>query len=120
MHGLRRIQTETIKAKLLCPVTDIADDEIPRSVGEFTVEIESVAPVGFVTRAEICRAEFRQIIAVGSEVVVNHVENDVEPACMRGIDKAFQGLRCPINMVRRPQIDAVIAPIEVAGTFADR
>jgi len=61
-----------------------------------------------------------KIIAVGAEVVVDHVQDDSETSRMRRIDKALERVLVPIDVRRRKQVDAVVAPIPSAGKFRQR
>src|SRR5262245_57058163 len=62
----------------------------------------------------------RQVIAVGAEVVVDHIENDPQAPLKGGVDKTFQRVRVSIDMGGRKESHAIVAPIPTAGKLRQR
>ena len=53
-------------------------------------------------------------------MVVDDIEDDAEAEVVRAIDEASQIVRCAVQMARRVEIDAVVAPSVAAGKLRDR
>ena len=62
-------------------------------------------------RVEKVRRIGMQVVALGTEVVVHHVEQHHQPALVGCVDQALQVLRTAIGGVRRERQHAVIAPV---------
>ena len=81
-------------------------------------EVDGVAPGRVVGAGEV-RAEFSEVVAVGSEVVVDDVEEDGEAALMSGVDEALESIGRAVGLVRGEEVDAVVAPALHAGEGVD-
>ncbi len=66
------------------------------------------------------RAERREQLAPGTDVVVDDVEEHREPGAVGGVDEAREPLRAAVGAVRRVHEDAVVAPAALAGKGGDR
>src|SRR5579871_714133 len=86
----------------------------------FAVEIESVAPLGFVLLAEEPGRERAEIIAIRPEVIVDHIEGYRDAVLMGCVDERSHVVRLAVEPGGREEIDAVIAPPEAAGEIGDR
>ena len=64
----------------------------------FNSKLKAIAPGRFVFRIEIVAAVGAEIIAVRTEMVVDHVENDRETALMRCIDQSAQFVRLTVDV----------------------
>src|SRR5215471_18224785 len=106
--------------KFLDPVAGVGDEKLANEVGAGSVEVDGLAPLVFVTSGEVVVRELFEIVAVGTEVVVNDVENHAETGAMRPIDESAEVVGSSIEMGRSEQIHAVITPSEPAWKFGDR
>ncbi|MNI77484.1 hypothetical protein D3C73_1337810 [compost metagenome] len=61
-----------------------------------------------------------QVIAIGPEVVVDHVENHRQTEAMGGVDQVLELLGRTIGGLGRIQQHPVVAPIALAGKLRDR
>src|SRR4051812_20874486 len=73
-------------------------------------EIDGLAPIGGELSGEILVRELLQVVAIGSEMVVNDIENGSDAQGMRLIDKAANIVRSAVKPGRSEQVDAVVAP----------
>ena len=75
VDALGRIEAETVKTKFLDPVAAVGDEKFADRPGVFAIEINRVAPLVTSSVTEIIAREDAEIVSVGSEMVVNYVEN---------------------------------------------
>ena len=69
------IEAQAVQVELADPVRGIFEEVLPDRGGVFAVEVDSFAPIGHVLFAEVRFGELGQVVAVGSDVVVNHIED---------------------------------------------
>lgn len=117
---MRGIESKTIEMKFAQPIQRIADDEVAGAVRVLVIEVERFAPVSLVTFAEVVRRKAFEIVAVGSEMVVDDIENDGEPVTVSCVDESLEPVVIAINMIGREQLHAVVAPIPASGTLGNR
>ncbi|CFW50935.1 Uncharacterised protein [Bordetella pertussis] len=60
-----------------------------------------------------------EVIAVGPEVVVDHVQHDAHLQAVRRIDEGLQFIGRAVGGVRRVRQHAVVAPVARAGKIRD-
>ena len=114
---VRRIEPEAVDVKFPAPIGGIFDEEIPH---RFQLEIETIAPGRFVFRIEIVAAVGAEIVAIRTEMIVNHVEDDGETALMRRIDQSAEFVRPAVDASRRVKQHAVISPVACTRKIGDR
>ena len=88
--GVGRIEPKAVDMKFPAPIAGILDKEIAHGL-EF--KIEPITPGSLVFGIEIIAAITAEIVAVGPEMVVDHVEDHGETACMSGVDQRPQVVR---------------------------
>ena len=94
-NRLRCIEAKPIEMKFSQPVLAVVDDEVARAEAIVVIEIERLAPFGFVTAAEVVRTKALEIIAVRTHVVVDHIENDGDAERVGVIDEALECIGSP-------------------------
>ena len=70
--------------------------------------------------AEELRRISVQVVALGAEMVVDHVKYRHQAARMRGRDQALEIVRGPVARVGRERQHAVVAPVARARKIGDR
>src|SRR5437879_4486791 len=75
MNALGRIEPKTVKMKFLDPVASIGDKELADWPAVFPIEINRIAPFVFALAIDVIVGVNAEIISVGSEVIVNDIEN---------------------------------------------
>ena len=60
-----------------------------------------------------------QAVAVRTQVIVDHVENDSDLHGMRGIHQRAEVVRRPVNSRRRKQHNAVVTPVSAAREISN-
>src|SRR6476661_6974326 len=105
---VRRVEPEAVNVKFTAPIACVFDKEVAH---RFQLEIQAVAPGRLVPRIEIVAAISAEIIAVRTEMVVDHVENDSETAPMCRIDQRTQIVRSAIDASWRVKQHPVVTPI---------
>ncbi len=66
------------------------------------------------------RAEGRDRLGAGADVVVDDVEDDGEPLAVCGVDEAREPVRSTVGRMRREVVEPVVAPVAVAREGRDR
>ena len=105
---------------LVDPVQGVLNEELAHLFGTFAIEVDGGSPWTVMPRREVKRAELRRVRAIGTEVIVDDVENHREAAPMRRIHKPAQIVRCAIRPRRGIEAHAVVPPIAGAGKVGDR
>jgi hypothetical protein len=113
-----RIEPQRIDVVLVEPVQRVAAQEAPHLVAAGPVDVDRRAPRGVVAVAHV-RREPLEVVALGAEVVVDHVEHDRETPRVAGVDEPSQTVGPAVGRLRRPQVDAVVAPVAGAGELRD-
>ena len=119
-EALRRIDTQAVEVELVDPVGDVRQDELAHRPGVLAVEIERLAPLGLVPLREVVVRERSEVVAVGAEVVVNHVEDHRQAEAVGAVDEPAEVIGPAVAVERGEQIDAVVAPAEGAGELGHR
>ena len=113
VHG---IQAQPVDVVVAHPHERVLDDVGAHGV---LVEIDRVAPRVAAALAQV-RPELRQVVARGSEVVVDDVLHDREPRRVGGIHEPLVGGGTAVRFVHGVPEHAVIAPVPDAVEAVDR
>src|SRR3954451_967036 len=113
------VEPECVDVVRLDPVARVVDHEPAHLDGARTVEVERLPPGCPVPLAEV-RAIPGEIVAIGAEVVVDDVEDDRQTAPVAGVDEVLQPVGAAERVMRREQVDAVVAPTTIARELHDR
>src|SRR3954470_5793845 len=77
-NGVRSVEPKAIEMKFLDPITPIGHEKFAHWFGVFPVEIDHIAPFMSFAADQIIVGKNSEIISVGSEVVINDVENNTD------------------------------------------
>ena len=102
------------------PIAAIGDEKFADRSRIWSIEIDRVAPIVFFFTGQIIVGINAEIISIGAEVVVNHVENYTQAQRVRAIHKGAQIVRRAIQMGRRKQVHAVVSPAKFSWEIRDR
>ena len=116
VHGIKPQSIEVIVAQ---PHKGVVAKKSTHFIAKGSVEVDSCAPWSRVTVVKIW-AETVQIVAGGSQVVVNNVENNGQTARVAGVNQMLEIIRLTVSMMRRIKVDAIIAPTAASGKFGNR
>ncbi len=114
--GVHRIQPQSVEAIFAQPVQCVLDGEgahLRHAV------IDRAAPWRLRLREE-GRRILAEIISLGPEVVVDHIEKHHQPAQMRFVDQGFEIVGAAIGAVGRIPQHAVIAPVALTRKIGKR
>ena len=106
--------------KLLDPIFGVLDEEVAHGPRVRSVELDRIAPRRLVPAGEEIGRVEREEIPLGTEVVVNDVEQHRDPALVRGLDESLEVVRSSVACVRSVRKGSVIAPVPAALEVADR
>ena len=85
MHG---VEPQAVEVEFLEPVQRVVDEEFAHRAARVAVEVDRRAPRRVVLGGEELRRVGVQPVAVGTEVVVDDVEQHAEAARVRRVDEA--------------------------------
>ena len=114
--GIHRIQPQPVEAIFAQPVQRILDREGAHLRHPV---IDDVAPGRLRLREEGGRIA-AEVISLGAEVIIDHVEKHHQPAQMRLVDQRLEIVGAAIGAVGRVPQHAVIAPVARAGEIRKR
>ena len=117
---LRRIDTQAVDVELVDPVGGVGKDELAHRPGVLAVEVQRLAPLGLVPLREIVLRERFEVVAVGAEVVVHHVEDHGQAEAVGAVDEPAEVVGPAVAVERGEQIDAIVAPAKGAGELGHR
>src|SRR4051794_26791738 len=98
--------------ELFDPVAGVRDEIFPDWRGVLPVEIDGIAPFIFIFEAEIIGGELPHIISVGTEMVVNDVENHAQTESMRAINEMAEIIRPAVKSSGSEHVHPVVPPAE--------
>src|SRR5690606_14711158 len=104
-----RVEAKAVDVVLLEPVERVFDQKTAHLEAARPVEVQRITPGSAISIREV-RPVHGEVVPVRPEVVVNDVEQHGEPARVARIDEALEARRTAVGVVRRIQIDAVVAP----------
>src|SRR5262250_1713900 len=114
-HGMHGVQPQPVEMKLLQPVQRVVDDEGADHLAIRAVEVEGVAPRCLVLAGEKGGGVAMEIVPLGTEVVVHHVEEYGEAAGVAGLDERLQLPRPSVGRMGSEGQHAVVAPSPASG-----
>ncbi len=120
VHALGGVETEAVEAELRDPVGRVRDDELPHGRAVLAVVVEGLTPLRAVLVGEVALRELRQIVAFGSEVVVDDVEDHAHPLPVRLVHEGAHRVWGAVEARGREHVDAVVAPAEAPGEIRHR
>jgi hypothetical protein len=116
---LRGVQPQTIQMELVDPVAGVAMQN-SRTGPESSPSKLMALPQSVVFSQKNCGANFCDVVAVGAEMIVDHVQDHAQAERMRPIHEAAKVVGRSIDMRGREPLHAVITPAESARKFGHR
>jgi hypothetical protein len=117
--GVHGVDAQRIDVKLVDPLQRVVDEKPADVVAVRSVEVERQTPRRLVPVGEV-RAVLREVVPLGTEVVVDDVEYKGQPARVAGIDQALEAQRPTVRVLRRSDVRPVVAPVAAAGELRNR
>ena len=114
------VEPEAVQVVLLDPVERVVAEERADDLAPRPVEVHGGAPRRLVSRAGERGRVGAEVVALGTEVVVDHVEEDGEVARVARLDQRLQLLGAAVAAVRRERQHTVVAPVPPPGEIGDR
>ena len=119
VDSVNRVQAQRVEVIVLEPVQCVFDEESPHIVAFFAVKVDGLTPGSAIAIGKVW-AVSTKVVAFRAEMVVNHVERDGEAMLVGRVYQPLQGLWAAVGVLRREEIDAVVAPIARTGKLGDR
>ncbi len=120
LDGVDGVESKPVEMKLLNPIFGVLDEEVAHRPRVGSVELDRIAPGRFVSAGEETGRVEGQEIPLGTEVVVNDVQQHCDPAFVRGLDESPEVVRSSVACVRSVKKGSVIAPVPAALEVTDR
>jgi hypothetical protein len=120
VDGVGGVQAHPVEVVLVQPVEGVLDEEVAYRGALVAVEVHRLAPGGAVPPRPVVRAEGAGVVAVGAEVVVDHVEQHRQAVAVGGVHQAAQVVGPAVAAGRGERADAVVAPVPPPGEVAQR
>ena len=117
VDGVHGIQAQAVEAVFEQPHQGVIEEEIPHFTA---LEINAGAPGCVHVLLEEPLGVLAQVIAVGAEVVVDHIEDHGQTVAVGTVDQLLELLGSAVGSVGRIGQHAVIAPIAFAGKLRQR
>ena len=119
LDRVHRVEPQPVEMELLDPERGVLDHEFAHRFRALGVVVHRRAP-GRVMQIVEDRRIGGEVVAVGAEVVIDHVEQHHDAAGVRGVDQRFQIVGVAVAGIRREQQHAVIAPVAAARKLRHR
>jgi hypothetical protein len=116
VHG---VEAQPVDVQVAQPHQGVVEDVAAHLVGVRAGEVDRAAPAGLAALGED-REELRQVVARGTQVVVDDVLDHREAALVAGVDEPLVGGRPAVGLLDGVPEDAVVAPVVRAVERVDR
>ncbi len=116
---MHRVEPQGVDVKFIDPLQRVGDKIAAHFIAFVAVEIERRSPRSLVAVGEI-GAEIAEVISLGTQMVVDHVQHYGQAARVTGIDQSLEPGCSAIRMLRGERINAVIAPIALSRKLRHR
>src|SRR5690348_575177 len=113
------VEAQGVDVKIGEPMESILNEEAPDRFAVSAIEIDGLTPRRAVAIGEI-RTKIIEVIALRAEVVVDDVESHGHSQFVAGVDEALEPVPAAVGVLNRKWIDAVIAPVALAGKLSER
>src|SRR3569623_1225647 len=117
---LRGVEAQAVEVKFLYPVAGDGEEEFADRPVNGAVEIARIATLGGIAIAEIVRRKLPEIIPVGADVVVLHIEFHAHTETMGAFHEAPIIVGCAVEPRGREEVYAVVSPAVATGEVRDR
>lgn len=112
---MHRIQAQAVETVFDKPHQGVVDKEVTHLAA---AKIDPGAPRGVTVFAKKAFGILAQVIAVGAEVVVDHIKDHCQAMPMGTVDQVLQLIGSPQGCLRRIGQDCVVAPVALAGALS--
>jgi len=119
-HRVDGVHAQAVEAELLHPVERVVHEEVAHGARARAVEVDGRSPRRAVRWVEELGAVTVQVVALGSEVVVDHVEQHHQPEAVRRVDQRLEFVGRAVGGIGRELQHAVVAPVALARNVRER
>src|SRR5271166_7157692 len=106
-----RIQPETVDVEFIHPIYGIFREQLADGLCARRVQIKCCAPWRVMGSVEVVIGICAHVVSVGSEMVVNDIQDDGYARCMRGIHEGSESIRSPVGSRWRVNGHTVVTPV---------
>ncbi len=112
--GVDGIEPEAVEVEGEGQASEVFQEEVPHMVAVRPVEVQGIAPGGAGGGGKV-GAEVGEVISLGAQMVIDHVEKDREPPEVGLPDKPQEAVRPPVGPLDGVGEDPVVSPVPCAG-----
>ena len=94
-------------------IQGVLNEEAADFVAPLTIEIDRLAPRSVIAIGEV-GSKIGEIIAFGTQMVVDDIERDAEIFVVTGVDQPLQSEGAAVGILHRKRENAVVSPISLA------
>jgi hypothetical protein len=120
VHGVHGVDAQAVEVELLQPVQRVVDEEVAHPAAARALEVDGRAPGRVQRRIEEVGCVGVQVVALGSEVVVDHVQQHHQSTLVRGGHKGLQIVGRAVAGFGGERQHAVVAPAAATGKVGHR
>ena len=113
------VEPQSVESVLVQPVEDILNEEIANDFAAFAVEVDRRAPWCLVLFGKEGLGIRMQVIAVRTEMVVDHIQEDHQSLLMCGLNQVLQIFGPSVTALRSIGQNAVVSPSPLARKIGD-
>ena len=117
VHG---VEPQPVDMVLLQPVKGVVHHEVAHNPAVLSVVVDRRTPRRAVALGEERRRILREIVSLGSEMVVDDIDEHHQPAAVRRLDQKLEVVGLAVAGFGCEQVGAVIAPVEAARRLRKR
>src|SRR3569833_3027942 len=117
---LSGVEAQAVEVKFLYPVAGVGEEDFADRPVIGAVEIDRIAPLGVIAIAEIVRRKLPEIIPVGADVVVHHIEYHAHTETMGAVLEAPKIVGGAVEPRGREEVYAVVSPPVSRGEDSGR
>src|SRR5262249_5989233 len=104
----------------LNPIRRIGTEELAHPLTSKSIEVNRLSPFVLISVGEVIWRKSIQIIPIGTEMIINDVQDHSQAQDMCLIYEGPKIVRLTIQPCRGKQVNPVISPTKPAGKFRDR
>ncbi len=113
-YGVHRVQAQPVQVEVLDPGQGVVQEKGAHLVAVRRVEVEGWAPGRGVLVREV-GPEVRQIVSLGPQMIVHHIQDHGQAPGVTGVHQLAQGARTAVGVLHREGQDPVVAPVASPG-----
>ena len=113
-HGMNGVEAQGVNMKVAQKIDSVLNKVAAHLVATRAIKVDGIAPGRVIAVGEI-GAIVPQIIALGPQMVIDHIQDNGDARLVTGVDEAFEAKMTAIGILHGEGGHTVIAPVAFAG-----